>query len=226
MSEVMQPLQASWDFRALELELKALFVKLYEDSMKATADDINVYGAPHLGSFSLVERNTEQEGLVVLRDTSDERLRYLFRAWRYQNPDRGLHFLRTYVRCIWGDGQNVDQLWQKKSEAYPSELATREEISGRGESESDYYLTSRVRVDLDTDIVPDKIIRALKSSVAARFLLKMRVAKFGRSEVSAAQVVRGSCIVHVAGNFESVSGISMKMGSVFGAVTVVYGQAD
>lgn len=226
MSEVMKPLQGSWEFRTLEAELKALFIKLYEDSMKATADDINVYGAPHLGSFSLVERNTEQEGLVVLRETSEDRLRYLFRAWRFQNPDRGLHFLRTYVRCIWGDGQNVDQLWQKKSENYPTALATKGEIASRGESENDYYLTSRVRVDLDTDLVPDRIIRALRSSVPARFLLNMRVAKFGLVETSVAQVFRGYSIVHAAGDFESVSGVNMKVGSVFGAVTVVYGQAD
>lgn len=226
MSEVMLPLQSSWDFRALEGELKELFMKLYADTMQPVADDINVYGAPHLGSFGLIEKSVEIDGISVLRQTSEDRLRYLFKAWRYQNPDRGLHFLRTYIRCVWGDGQNTDQLWQKKTSPYPTELRTASEIASRGESESDYYLTSRVRVDLDTDLVPDRIIRSLRSSVPARFLLNMRVAKFGIREVSMAVASRGSVIVRVAGDLESVSGINMKAGSKFGAVTVVYGQSD
>jgi len=112
----MSPLVHSHAANALEAELKDLFISLYEDVLRETADDINVYGAPHLGSFGLVEKNIDGDGLTVLRETTEARIRYLFRAWRHRNPQRGMHFLSTYLACIFGDNADSAQLWQKKSE--------------------------------------------------------------------------------------------------------------
>ena len=168
----------------MEAELKDLFIKVYADTMAATADDINVYGAPHLGSFGLVERNIDRDGLSVLRETTEARIRYLFRSWRHLNPERGLHFLRLYLSALFGDSWTVEQLWQRKDQPYPTALATTAEV---GDSE-DYFLTSRVRVDVDSEIVPAKILSSLRSAIAARILLTVRVGRTFRSSVGTAAI--------------------------------------
>jgi len=178
MADRLRPLQNSpWTKASpeaeLEAELKDLFIKVYADTMAATADDINVYGAPHLGSFGLVERNIDRDGLSVLRETTEARIRYLFRSWRHLNPERGLHFLRLYLSALFGDAWVAEQLWQRKDQPYPTALATTAEV---GDSR-DYFLTSRVRVDVDSEIVPAKILSSLKSAIAARILLTVRVGR-------------------------------------------------
>lgn len=172
----LEPLQHSHAVGKVEIEMKDLVEGLYRDYIQAEVDDINVYGAPHLGSFSLIERVIAQEGLTVLRETTEDRIRYLFNAWRNRNPQRGLHFLRTYLTVIFGD-MSAEQLWQKKSGTYPQQLKTLSEIAAAGESESDYFLTSRIRVDLTSDIVPEKLAASLKAAVAARFVLNLRIGK-------------------------------------------------
>lgn len=168
----------------MEAELKDLFIKVYADTMADTADDINVYGAPHLGSFGLVERNIDRDGLSVLRETTEARIRYLFRSWRHLNPERGLHFLRLYLSALFGDSWTAEQLWQRKDQPYPTALATTAEV---GDSE-DYFLTSRVRVDVDSEIVPAKILSSLRSAIAARILLTVRVGRTFRSSVGTAAI--------------------------------------
>lgn len=195
----MKPLQNSWAATQLEQELKDLLIKLYDDEMRAQADDINVYGAPFLGSFSLVERNVTQDGLTVLRQDDETAMRYLFKAWRFRNPQRGFHFLRTYLQCLFGSVYEVDQLWQKKTEPYPTFLLSKQEIGFAGESESDFYLTSRIRVDLDTTIVPDRIIRSLRTTIAARFLLDIRIAKRQQTTFGVANALGGTCVAKFKG---------------------------
>lgn len=188
MADRLLPLVHSHDATALEAEMKDLFIKLYADAMAATADDINVYGAPHLGSFSLVERNIDMDGLTVLRETTEDRIRYLFRAWRHRNPERGMHFLRLYLAAIFGDRNQVTQLWQKKDAPYPEDLRTEAEITDAGLAVSQFFLTSRVRVDVDTEVVPAKLLASLKSAVAARILLNVRVSRVVTSSVGVAMV--------------------------------------
>jgi len=189
MADRLRPLRNSpWTKTSpeaeLEAELKDLFIKVYADTMAATADDINVYGAPHLGSFGLVERNIDRDGLSVLRETTEARIRYLFRSWRHLNPERGLHFLRLYLSALFGDSWTAEQLWQRKDQPYPTALATTAEV---GDSE-DYFLTSRVRVDVDSEIVPAKILYSLRSAIAARILLTVRVGRTFRSSVGTATI--------------------------------------
>lgn len=173
MADRLRPLQNSHEASELEAELKDLFIKVYADTMAATADDINVYGSPHLGSFGLVERNIDRDGLSVLRETTEARIRYLFRSWRHLNPERGLHFLRLYLSALFGDAWTAEQLWQRKDQPYPTALATAAEVGGS----RDYFLTSRVHVDIDSEIVPAKILSSLKSAIAARILLTVRVGR-------------------------------------------------
>lgn len=178
----MNPLAQSFANGSIERELQALMIQLYDESLKDTADEINLYGAPHLGPLRLIQRSIAQDGLSVLSQATESGLRYLFKAWRFQNPRRGTHFLETYLRVLFGDVYEINQLWQKKSEPYPSDLRTREEIALNGESESDYFLTSRLRVDLTTDEVPERVIRALRTVVAARLVLEVRISQSARSD--------------------------------------------
>lgn len=189
------PLRYSHAASEVEAELKDLFIKVYAASLAATADDIAVYGAPHLGSFQLVERNIDQDGLAVLRETSEDRIRYLFKAWRHRNPERGLHFLRLYLLALFGDTASLGQLWQRKDSAYPADLRTEGEIATLGESLNDYFLTSRVRVDLDGSILQTKLLSSLKSAVAARILLNVRVGRAVTSTVGPALVGYGANVL-------------------------------
>lgn len=191
----LKPLQHSWEANDLEADIKAITLQLFEQFLRAQSDEINVYGAPHLGSFALVERNVSRDGLTVLRQGDESPMRYLFKAWRYRNPRRGFHFLRTYLTVLFGTVHQVDQLWQKKSFPYPTALKSGEEMGWDGESESDYYLTSRVRVDLDTDLVPDRVLRSLRTTVAARFLLDVRIRKQFESKFGIAQLVSRPTVI-------------------------------
>ena len=198
----MIPLVKSHEASALEGELKALAIKLYKDTMEATANDINVYGAPHLGSFSLVERNVSDDGLAVLRQGDETGMRYLFKAWRHRNPQRGTHFLKTYLQVLFGDTYFVNQMWQEKAAAYPESLKTADEIAFLAADESDYFLTSRINVDIDTDIIPERIVKSLRSTVAARFVLDLRVAKFQTTLLGIAQHMGAGQLCFGSGEIE------------------------
>lgn len=197
MSDKLTPLSHSHEVGQLEAELKDLFLKLYADSLGPTARDIDVYGAPHLGSFGLVERNIDMDGLTVLRETTEDRIRYLFRAWRHRNPERGLHFLRLYLSALFGTSASVWQMWQKKDAAYPEVLKVADEIADSGENPDDYFLTSRVRVDVDTEVVPAKLLASLKSAVAARILLNVRIGRAVTGHVGMVQVGYASNVLRV-----------------------------
>ncbi len=214
------PLQKSVAIGALEEDLRALFIQMYADTMQEQADEINVYGNPHLGPFSLIERSIAADGLTVFR-RDEVNLRHLHKAWKYRNPERGLHFLRTYCRAIWGKHYSVDQLWQHKDLPYPTQLRSRPEF----ESESDYFLTSRIRVQLDeVDFVPKDIVAALRTAIAARFVLQFRIAKFTQSEVGLASAMRAVNVVRLTGETLIPAGIDMRVGMahVFGAQVVAY----
>ena len=185
----LQPLQESFDRYQYEAELKALFLKLYEDNLKALADEIDTYGMPHNGPFSLIERLVTADGLSVLRQGDEAGMRYLWNAWKSLNPERGLHFIKTYLQTMVGDAHQVNQMWQKKSEPYPTDLRSYSEINYNDSVNiDDFFLTSRIIADIDTDVVPDRVVQSLKTAVAARFHLKVRLAKFSMNSISAGGV--------------------------------------
>jgi hypothetical protein len=189
---MLTALENSHSATELEEELQALFIEVFDDLLKAQADELNVYGMPHLGSSSLIAKNLKADQLTILQD-EEYRVRHLFKAWRHQNPERGLHFLRTYLQTLWGNSWTVEQLWQKKADPYPTNLKEKSQIL-----ESDYFLTSRLRVDLDAaDIVPENIIVSLKTAVAARFVLQLRIAKFAQTTIRLGTVFsQVACVIH------------------------------
>lgn len=200
----MIPLSKSWAVDENEDELRNLFIQLYGDTLKEKADEINVYGAPHIGPFALIEREVARDGLTVLRTTSEDAIRHLFLSWRFRNPRRGTHFLRTYLGVLFGPVFEISQLYQKKSEPYPTALASANEIGFLGESIADYFLTSRLRVDIETEVVPTRVLNAAKTAVAARFVLELRAAKRFPTNVCMPHVFRGVAVARTGGNSVAV----------------------
>lgn len=166
-------------FAEIEAELKQIFLDLFATYLRASERDLNVYGAAHLGSLDLLTKRIKEDGLAVFGDDTNA-VAYLYRAWNFRNPKRGMIFLRTYLQLLWPNGFAVDQLWQQKGVPYPTALSTREQITDPN-PETNYYLTSRVRISIDdaseTGVSATRVLPALLAVLAARFLIELRVLK-------------------------------------------------
>jgi len=173
----LKPLQLSAEYDNLESEFKALFLSLYRKRLNEPVVDANTLGMPHLGPDTFISRGLNNDGLALLNDTTSEKTRMLFKAWRYLNPQRGTKFLEFYLRALFGDVYTIDQLWCKKAGQYPVDVMSESEMLAAGENEADWFLTSRLRVDIETEIVPERILRAARTAIAARFVLELRAAR-------------------------------------------------
>lgn len=171
------PLQKSAEFDEIESEFKQLMLRLYKQRVAPSVNAINLYGMPMLGPTELLERYISGDGLAVLRTTTVDQIRHLFHAWRYNNPQRGTAFLEAYLNALFGPVYTVSQLWCPKNGIYPDDALSRQEMTDMGANEDDYFLTSRLRVDIETQIVPERILKASLSAVAARFVLELRAAR-------------------------------------------------
>lgn len=122
----LRPLASSFAENDIEADLKQLFLDLFSDQLAVDSFDVNVLGVPHLGSFDLVRRAVNLDGLVLLQgDQEEASTRYLYRAWKSGDiQGRGIHFLRTYLNLLFPGLCEVTQLWQDKSQPYPTALFT------------------------------------------------------------------------------------------------------
>jgi hypothetical protein len=171
------PLQRSAVADDVEAEFKALFLQLYKERIADGVNELALYGMPHLGSIGIIERYVSNDGLAVLRTTTVEQIRYLFHAWRYNNPQRGTAFLGAYLNALFGPVYTISQLYCHKDKVYPTDALSLGEIEDIAGNMDDYYLTSRLRVDIQTPIVPERILRASRTAVAAKFVLELRIAQ-------------------------------------------------
>ncbi len=159
----LKPLQESFAVDASEDELKSLFVDLFRELLSNDTYDVNVSGAMHLGSYDLVRRAVNADGLVLLQGNRTEpAVRYLYRAWRARNRNgRGMFFLRTYLQLLFPNLCQVAQLWQAIDEPYPfglwSELDDNEDGSQWQPDPAKYWLTSRVEIALDLSLTTRSI---------------------------------------------------------------------
>jgi len=195
----LTPLVRSAEFDDVESEFKALFLSLYKKRIDDKVSEVALYGMPHIGPDSLVERSLAADGLAVLRTTSMEQIRHLFHAWRYRNPQRGTAFLAAYLQTLFGPVFTIDQLWCKKAGTYPVDVMSEQEIVLAGEQLADYFLTSRLRVDIETDIVPERILKAARTAVAARFVLELRAARRTRLVFPIGMIAYGVSVVRGSG---------------------------
>lgn len=171
------PLQRSAEFDEVESELKALFLSIYKKRMAAKVEELMLAPMPNLGGDEAISRALNNDGLAMLRNTASENIRYLFHAWRYRNPQRGTKFLAIYLRSLFGSVFTIAQLWCRKGGVYPKDVMSDQEIIDAGEDFANFFLTSRLRVDIETEIVPERILRAARTAVASRFVLELRAAR-------------------------------------------------
>lgn len=176
----LAPLQTSVDYwdeideSSIENELKQLFIALFQELLRTKFRRIDHYGYPHLldeSDFETVQRFIKLEGLSLLNREIDNQpyMREVFRAWRGQHSRRGLGFLEFYLQMLWPDAWTIVQ--HKHSIAQKENYPFNTVIESGGD-----FLTSRVSVFLDPNLIPDfgelaKITPALKRVVPARIVL-------------------------------------------------------
>lgn len=195
----LMPLVRSAVFDEVEAEFKALFLSLYKEHMGDQVTEVALYGMPHIGPNSLVERSLSGDGLAVLRTTTMDQIRHLFHAWRYRNPQRGTTFLAAYLNTLFGPVFTIDQLWCRKAGTYPVDVMTESEMAAAGEVEANFFLTSRLRVDIETEIVPERILKAAKTALAARFVLELRIVRRSLATYRLAHIAHGVQIIRSTG---------------------------
>ncbi|WP_395601239.1 hypothetical protein AB4P95_29945 (plasmid) [Pseudomonas sp. A1437] len=172
----LMPLVKSAEYDDVEGEFKALFLSLYKQFVDAQVSEVAMYGMPQIGPSSLIERHVSGDGLAVMTNTTEDRIRYLFHAWRYRNPQRGTAFLRAYLNTLFGPVFTIDQMWCPKNGVYPDDVRDSYEMATSGANYDDYFLTSRLRVDIETKALPEKVVAAARTALAARMVLEMRIA--------------------------------------------------
>ena len=108
------PLANSYAENDVEDDLKRLFLDLFNAMLAPDVFDVNVSGAAHLGSFDLVRKAVNTDGLVLLQgDREEAPTRCLYRAWKSGDMQRrALHFLKTYLPMLAPNQCEIEQLWQ------------------------------------------------------------------------------------------------------------------
>lgn len=164
------PLQESFDYNAVEAELKAAAMEVFEAMIRPRMARINTYGIPWRGDFATVERFVKAEGLALERRTDKEAfMRELYRGWRANNPRRGTAFLRYYLQLLWPGEWVLNQLWHTPADTYP-QGASSSQGTGR-------ILTSRLQLGLilsdPSNVEP--VVASLRAVLAARFVLELTV---------------------------------------------------
>ncbi|MFJ3487115.1 hypothetical protein ACIPL1_27405 [Pseudomonas sp. NPDC090202] len=226
----LTPLQRSAEYDDIESQLKALFLRLYQKHLAASVQELGLSGMPNLASDETISRHLNNDGLAILRDTSNENIRYLFHAWRYRNPQRGTAFLRTYLTALFGPVFTIEQLWCPKDGVYPQDARDSYEMSVLGVDKSTHFRTSRLRVDIETNKLPDQIIRAAKTAIPARMVLEMRVASRIGFNLPVTLVAHGltlnrmtSIPRYVQRQISAIDGLAAPM--AYGRATVVRSRA-
>lgn len=213
------PLVNSAEFNEVETELKQIFLDLFSTYLRSSERDLNVYGAAHLGSMDLLTKRIKVDGLAVFGDDTNA-VEYLYRAWNFRNPKRGMIFLRTYLQLLWPNAFVVDQLWQQKGVDYPTALFTRSQIAD-SDPETNYYLTSRIRVSIDdaaeTGVSATRVLPALLSVLAARFLIELQVLKRFNDSLGFADGVYAENVAFFAGSLMLPFATANDLGSSTGA---------
>ena len=132
----------------LETALAQAFKQVFDQQLAAKVQDLVDYGCPHIGSQTVVERFTKQDGLAVLRRpvTSDVLMRVIYANWSSLGSERGLGFLEFMLKMLWTNQWQIIRLWHSSARVqnYPLYLSETQQPS--------YFLTSRIIIRLDTTV--------------------------------------------------------------------------
>jgi len=171
----LAPLKESFTVDKSEEELKALFLDVFGQTLAAPLFDLNVTGMAVCGSFDLVRRFINTDGLVLPRGDGEEvNTRHIFRAWNARElQGRGLQFLKTYLQVLFPNQIAVRQQWQVKDRPYPTALFTEDDWLIRPIDPETMFLTSRIQIAIDLTIankILTTFIPVIRSVVPARFV--------------------------------------------------------
>ena len=132
----------------LRTDLAQAIRTVWADQLSAKMQDLLDYGAPHLGSRTVIERFSKQDGLAVFRRpvTADVLMRIIYANWSSLASERGLGFLQFVLQTLWPDQWQITRLWHSKSYAnqYPRFLFDT--------TAANRFLTSRIRIVLDPSV--------------------------------------------------------------------------
>lgn len=162
-----------------EKELKEIFLEIYRQHLSETVFDANVAGNAHLGSFDLVRKSVNYDGLTLLRgDLGENAARYIYRAWKGADVQgRGMHFLRTYLQVLFPNLTEVLQLWHHKDVDYPHGLISRRDGPNVIIDPETQFLTSRIEIAIDLGLVNRSItnlVNTIRSIIPARLVPHFR----------------------------------------------------
>lgn len=148
--QIAAPVLYSHAYDELEQAMAQVFTQMIGDNLLNDLDDMFNYGTPQLGSRTLVERFTKLNGLAVLRRNdsgfSDKLMAIILANWQALASERGLAFVQFVLDMLYPHQNKIIRLWHSKAKAnlYPNYVT---ETQG-----TDRFLTSRVRIKLDSDI--------------------------------------------------------------------------
>ena len=197
--DLISPYRQSFAYDDTEQALQSLFIDLFEELFSDQIKNIHDYGMPHLGSATVVERFTKQDGLAVLRrpTSSDVIMRVIYANWLALASRRGLAFLEFVLQMIWQNQWKIERLHHTKDRlnSYPN-LATT--LPTRNS-----FLTSRIAITLDQNIDVDEIYEIaplISKLVPANVVATIRTGlEFGETYPLA---LAGAFMPYMVGNFQ------------------------
>ncbi|MBE2171043.1 hypothetical protein IIQ44_03880 [Acinetobacter oleivorans] len=175
-----RPIDEHYVNTGLETALSKAFKKVFAQNFEQSLQDLLDYGCPHIGSKTVIERFSKQNGLVVLRrnNTSDTLMRIIYSNWSSMGNKRGIAFLEFILRMLWGkDHFQIIRLWHslEKLKEYPIYLSDVEKPN--------YFLTSRIRIVLDKTVDANEVVELspiLRRLVPANIVVKVHSMAFDR----------------------------------------------
>ena len=140
-----QPIEAQFAHDGLETAIASAVKQVFAENLANQMQDLVDYGSPHIGSATVVERFTKQDGLAVLRRSSisDTFMRKMYASWLSIASERGLSFLGFTLQMIWGDGN-----WELRRLWHSIPRVTQYPLYVDFEERPNYFLTSRILVSL------------------------------------------------------------------------------
>lgn len=146
--DFVQPITRQYAHDGLELALARSIKAVVAAELGLSLRDLVDYGAPHLGSRTVVERFTKLDGLAVLRRpaTADVLMRVIYANWASLASERGLGFLQFVLQMLWPDQWQITRMWHSilYANQYPRFLSDTQSGSR--------FLTSRIRIRLDSAV--------------------------------------------------------------------------
>lgn len=142
------PIDVQYAFEELETALAQAVKQVFIDELSTQMQDLVDYGCPHLGSRTVIDRFTKQDGLVVLRRpvTSDTLMRVIYANWSSLGSERGLGLIEFMLRMLWPDQWQIVRLWHSipKVSQYPRFLSSTQQAN--------HFLTSRINISLAASV--------------------------------------------------------------------------